>query len=179
MHPQAHQFVRRALADLAVAGAHIVELGSYDVNGTEQGLSVRELCASSASYTGVDMRKGPGVDLVKQAQDLNADDLAHPADIVICMETLEHDNDPASIIDAAFRVLKPGGVLILTAAGEGRQPHGVDGGGVGDEWYQNIGRADLKAWLADWMDVRIHEDHAAHDIYATAVKPKKVDKKAD
>jgi SAM-dependent methyltransferase len=173
MHPQAYSFVKRALADLAVAGAHVVEFGSLDVNSTEQGLSVRELCADAASYTGVDVRKGPGVDLVKQAQDLKVDDLPHPADIVICMETLEHDNDPASIIDAAFRVLKAGGIFILTAAGEDRQPHGVDGGGVGDEWYQNIGRADLKGWLADWTDVHIHEDHVAHDIYATAVKPKR------
>jgi SAM-dependent methyltransferase len=179
MHPQAYSFVKRALADLAVAGAHVVEIGSLDVNSTEQGLSVRELCADAASYTGVDVRKGPGVDLVKDVRDVLIKDLPHRPDLVICCETLEHDDDPASLIAAAYSLLAMGGVFILTAAGEDRQPHGVDGGGVGDEWYQNIGRADLKAWLADWTDVHIHEDHVAHDIYAVAVKPKKVSKKAD
>lgn len=170
MHPQAYRFVARALTDREIAGAHVVEIGALDVNATAQGLSPRELCAGAASYIGVDCRKGPGVDLAKRAQDLTRADLPHPADLVICCEVLEHERDPGGVIAAADRILAPGGALILTAAGPGREPHGVDGGAVGDEPYGNISRAELKGWLERWADVEIKEDHGAHDIYAVATK---------
>jgi len=35
-------------------------------------------------------------------------------DIVTCLEMLEHVPDPAAIIDAAARLLKPGGCLVLS-----------------------------------------------------------------
>jgi SAM-dependent methyltransferase len=171
MHPAAFRYVEHALADLEVAGAHVVEIGSLDVNSSEQGLSIRTLCDGCASYTGVDSRKGPGADLVKRAQDLERADIPHPAGIVVCCETLEHDRDPAGIIAAAARLLRPGGTLILTAAGPGRIPHGADGGDVGDEFYGNISRKELAEWLAEWEPVEIREDHQVCDVYAVATKP--------
>lgn len=165
MHPAAYEFVKHALAGIDLAGVAVVEFGSYDVNNTAQGLSVRALCAEAAAYVGVDARPGPGVDVVSRAQDYRP---KPRADLVICTEVLEHDPDPPGVIAAARRALKPGGVLILTAAGEGRMPHGCDGGPVGDEPYANITRADLEAWLDGWQDVTITENRAAGDIYATA-----------
>lgn len=171
MHRQAYTYVERALAGLTTEGAHVIELGSYDVNSTAQGLSIRALCAGAASYVGVDSRKGPGVDVVRRAQNLGVADVGQPADLVICCEVIEHERDPGGIIAAAQRLLKPGGVLVLTAAGPGREPHGCDGGDVGDEPYHNISREELKGWLADWDAVEIEVNEAAHDIYATARKP--------
>jgi 2-polyprenyl-6-hydroxyphenyl methylase/3-demethylubiquinone-9 3-methyltransferase len=43
-----------------------------------------------------------------------ADDHAAGFDVVTCLEMLEHVPDPAAIIDAAVRLLKPGGCLILS-----------------------------------------------------------------
>jgi hypothetical protein len=172
MHQAAYTYVAHALANLTIDGAHVVEIGSYDVNSTEQGLSIRALCAGAASYIGIDRRKGPGVDRVMRAHDLGIADIGKPADIIICCETLEHERDPEGIIAAAQRLLRSGGVLVLTAAGPGRDPHGCDGGPVGDEPYGNISRAELKTWLAEWESAEIKEDHTAHDIYATATRNK-------
>jgi SAM-dependent methyltransferase len=178
LHQAAFDYVRRVLAGFDLTGKHVVEIGSYNVNGT-----VRGLFGGAASYVGVDAREGPGVDLARKAQNLRADTFDQPADVVVCCEVLEHDEDAHGIIRAAHRILAPGGVLIVTAAGPGREPHGVDGGRVGKgEHYGNIEPDELRAWLDGWDGVTIEENHAAHDIYAVAVKreaePEKAEPKA-
>src|SRR5678809_1536471 len=53
----------------------------------------------------------------------------HPAAVVLCCETLEHAACAEAICRNAYRMLAPGGVFVVTAAGEGRDPHSaVDGG---------------------------------------------------
>lgn len=169
MHPAAFAFVSRALIGETVKGAHILEIGAYDVNGTEQGLSVRTLLDAAARYHGIDVRDGPGVDEVIGAAGYDGD---NAFDLVISTETLEHMPDPAALFQCAWRGLKPGGRLILTAAGPGRPPHDCDGEPWdGSEPYANIEPEQLKGYLAGWADVRIEENATAHDIYATATKP--------
>jgi SAM-dependent methyltransferase len=163
MHPQAYAFVKRAAEPLELEGARVLEIGSYNVNG-----SVRPLFADAAEYIGVDKRDGPGVDIV--ADGAQVDGLG-AFDVVVCCEVLEHTPDPQAILDAAYHSLKPGGLLILTAAGPGRPPHGVMGGAVGDEFYANIEPDALDLLLWEWERVTITEDRRAHDVYATARKP--------
>lgn len=165
MHPAAYRFVRRALPALDLSGLRILEFGSLDVNSTEQGLDVRGLCEGVACYVGVDIRPGPGVDIVCDAAVFET---TEPFDVCICMEVLEHTPNAAAIIEAARRALRSGGLLILTAAGKGRRPHGVDGGGVGREYYRNVSADDLRQWLAEWEILTIEENRTAHDIYAVA-----------
>lgn len=165
MHQAAFEYVGRITSGLDMDGKHVVEFGSRNVNG-----SVRPHFAGAASYIGVDAVEGPDVDVVRKVQGLRADTFEHPVDVVVCCELLEHESEPKSIIAAAHRILTPGGVLILTAAGPGREPHGIDGGAVGKEHYANIEPDDLRAWLDGWDGVTIEEDQAAHDVYAVAVK---------
>ena len=148
----------------------VLDIGSLDVNSTVQGLHPRELLGT-AKYYGIDTRKGPGVDSAVSAADYDGKE---KYDLVISTETAEHTRDPREIIDCAWRALQPGGLLILTAAGPGRAPHGVDGGEVGDEWYQNIGPQELQGWLeaGGWQQVHVEHDTNAGDVYATARKPK-------
>jgi len=169
MHPAAFTFVMQTLVGVGVRGARILDVGSMDVNSSEQGLSVRDLCALASVYVGIDEREGEGVDIVTSAADYVP---SATFTIVISTEALEHTPDPQSIIDCAWRCLTHGGLLILTAAGDGRTPHGCSGGAVGDEYYKNIASADLSAWLSAWDSVSIVENSDQHDIYATAVKPK-------
>ncbi len=60
----------------------------------------------------LDIRRGPGVQVVGDAQVLGIADQAF--DVVLCTEVLEHLPEPQKAIDELFRVLKPGGVLLLT-----------------------------------------------------------------
>lgn len=171
MHDAAYRAIARAVADHPVAGARVIEIGSYNVNG-----SVAPLFADAASYLGVDLRPGPGVDLVIASDHDLATVLADHGplgfDIVVTTEALEHAADPAQIVRDAWAILRPGGRLLLTAAAPERAPHGCDGGALPDqESYQPIAPADLSIWLADWTAVQITHDPVAGDVYAVATRP--------
>jgi SAM-dependent methyltransferase len=61
---------------------------------------------------GLDIRAGAGVRIIGDAQALGVRDAAF--DVVLCTEVLEHLREPQQAIDEMFRVLKPGGRLLLT-----------------------------------------------------------------
>lgn len=163
MHPEAYQFVADQVADMDMAGRSVLEIGSYNVNG-----SVRPLFAGCVRYVGIDLRPGRGVDVVCAAADYDG---MGAFDLVVSCETLEHDPDPALTLASAWRALAPGGQLILTAASPLRTPHGCDGGLVGpDEHYAGIGAVQLSGWLEGWSDVQIMHTPSRGDLYATARK---------
>jgi hypothetical protein len=166
MHPQAYIFVARGLERLNIADdAKILEIGAYNVNG-----SARDLLDASADYTGLDVRPGPGVDIVSDCAAYDGD---QQYDLVISTETLEHMTDPKTLIDCAEKALKMGGGLILTCASPERVPHGINGGVVGAEHYKGITPERLRRWLSDWDDARVEHHSERGDLYATARKPKR------
>jgi SAM-dependent methyltransferase len=139
LHTAAFLYVDQAAADVA-ADAIVVECGSRNVNGT-----VRDLFPL-ARYAGVDTEPGPGVDITA---DFRTIAMLEAADVVVCCEVLEHDADPASLVAKCFEVLRPGGRLIMTCAGVGREPHSAfDGGPLRDgEHYANVSELMLDKWL--------------------------------
>lgn len=159
MHAEAYRFVARVTDALPLRGKRVLEVGSYDVNG-----SVRPLFGRTTHYTGLDVRSGKGVDVVADIRDHEAE----PYDVIVCCETLEHDPDPHAIIRAMRRLLTPGGTLIVTCASPERAPHGVDGGTVGREAYTAIEPRALRAWLTG-MQIEALEHHPERgDLYAVA-----------
>jgi SAM-dependent methyltransferase len=90
----------------------IVEFGSYQVEGQEGYANLRDFFPRR-SYVGCDMRPGPGVDRV---EDVTAISLAdHSAGTVLCIETFEHVFEVAKAFDEVFRLLKPGGLFVITS----------------------------------------------------------------
>lgn len=160
MHEAALNYVRRFQTTAAVK---VLELGSRDVNGTPRALF------PNADYTGVDVIDGPCVDIVADAADWLPDDLY---DIVISTEVLEHAERWRDIVRTCGLACRPGGRVVLTAAGPGRGPHSaVDGRGLKDwEYYQNVDKPELvEAMIAagfDDIDVEI----VGTDIRGTGVK---------
>ena len=165
MHVEAYEYIRRQLSGYSVAGANVLELGAYNVNG-----SVRSLLAGCGGYVGVDSRPGPGVDVATPGELFDG---AGAFDLVISTETLEHAAQPRALIGAAWRALRPGGVLLLTAACCCREPHSCDGGPIvpPDEHYAGIEPDELRRWLGAWRGVRLEHHPARGDVYARAVKP--------
>jgi SAM-dependent methyltransferase len=159
MHLEAYAFVAAHLAIDPVDDLDVVEIGSYNVNG-----SVRTLCGAARSYVGVDMRPGPDVDLVCDGAAL-PDELR--ADLVLCCEVLEHTEAAPAICAEAYRVLRLGGRFIVTCATDPRLPHGVMGGAVGREFYRNVAPSLLRAWLAPFAALTL-EVHERGDLYAIA-----------
>jgi SAM-dependent methyltransferase len=165
MHSEALGFLRSCAKKFRQPGAAVLDIGSRDVNG-----SPRPLFDWAAAYVGLDVRSGKGVDVVMDARAFHGMGFF---DIAISAETLEHEAEPEIILQCAWRALKPGGTLILTAASIGRLPHNCDGveGSFPGEHYANIHPYRLRNLLADWKDVIITFNGAHGDVYATARKP--------
>ena len=60
----------------------------------------------------LDVQRGIGVQVIGDAQALGVRDASF--DVVLCTEVLEHLPEPQRAIDEMFRVLVPGGELVLT-----------------------------------------------------------------
>ena len=69
----------------------------------------KEKCVS---YSSLDMVDTPLVDFVCNAEEMTIDDASF--DLVLCTQVLEHCSYPQKIVDECFRVLAPGGRLIVT-----------------------------------------------------------------
>ena len=162
MHTAAYDYVAR-WARLRGPVGHVLEVGSLDLNG-----NVRELW-QAASYVGIDVVPGPGVDVVADGATY-----APPVqvDVALCCEVLEHTPAAAAIVANLAKALTLGGWLVITAAGPDRAPHSaVDGAGLRPgEWYRNLTTFDLRQWLeAAGLVVRDLSDVGA-DVRAVGVR---------
>ncbi|MFQ3322418.1 MAG: SAM-dependent methyltransferase [Pseudomonadales bacterium] len=90
----------------------VYEFGAMQVEGNADIADLRPLFPESEFY-GCDMREGQGVDIVL---DLHQIDLpSGAAQTVIALDTLEHVERPWEAMAEIKRVLKPGGIAILTS----------------------------------------------------------------
>lgn len=161
MHAEAMGWLTEQAADLGDVGT-VIDLGGRDINGSPRHLFPQ------AQYTVIDLHDGPGVDVVA---DCRGWEPAEKVDLVVCAEVLEHAEAPAGILEAAARWLKPGGVLLCTAAADPRAPHShLDGGEVRPgEHYANIDPGELAGWLeSGWHPPVVVHDQVHGDVYVRA-----------
>jgi len=90
----------------------ILEVGSFIVAGQEKEMSFRKLFWNNI-YTGIDLRPGNGVDKIENIEKLTFKN--NSFDIIICIDTIEHVENPIKAVSEMFRVLKPNGILILSS----------------------------------------------------------------
>ena len=94
-------FATTKLSNQEVAGKRVLEVGSYDSDGSLRGLIESW---SPAQYIGVDIRAGPGVDLVCDAEKLLDKFPAESFDVVFALEVLEHVFNPKTVISNMKRL---------------------------------------------------------------------------
>jgi SAM-dependent methyltransferase len=102
--------VVRSFAETFTLPEPILEIGSYQVEGQESIINLRKLFPGRA-YTGVDMRPGPGVDLVADVEKLPHPDAS--VGMVIAVSTFEHVRSFWKGFAEVRRVLRPDGVLLV------------------------------------------------------------------
>ncbi len=145
-----------------LAGARVLDVGCGG------GLLAEAMAARGAQVTGIDAAaevleaarlhlKESGLEVdYRQA---TAEELAeaHPGafDVVTCMEMLEHVPDPASVIAALARLVRPGGVVLLSTIN--RTPQAFLGAIVGAEY------------LLRWLPRGTHE-------YAKLIRPAELER---
>jgi SAM-dependent methyltransferase len=102
----------RLVAETLDCPGPVFEFGSYQVEGQEGYANLRGLFPGK-DYVGCDMRPGPGVDRVEDVTAIHLPDGS--AGTVLCIETFEHVFEVRRAFDEVFRILKPGGVFVITS----------------------------------------------------------------
>jgi SAM-dependent methyltransferase len=156
---------------------HILEIGSYDVNG-----SIKNIFLPS-NYIGCDISPGKNVDIVSFGHELNIED--NYFDLVISSEVFEHDRNYKKTFENMYRMLKPSGTFLFTCAGLGRIEHGTSRTNpshspgnklMEDDYYKNLsaddfcGLIDGKFHYYEFIENKFHKD-----LYFFGIKSSKVD----
>lgn len=133
--------MHREVADYCAIWAHDGNGAGLDIGGRDLNGHPRHLWPNVA-WTVLDLRPGPGVDVVVDATTWTPDRLY---DVVLCTEVLEHLENWTDVLTTAAAALTVGGRLVVTCAGIGRAPHsGIEATCIQPgEWYRNIDPVDL------------------------------------
>ena len=119
----------------------VLDVGSYDVGG-----SIRDFFKKN-NYIGVDLIKGPNVDIVLSGTELYK--LKKNFDIVISCECFEHAKDWMEIFLSMYNVCEADGYVLFTCASRGRIEHGTlrtinsDSPGTTGTYYKNIFKSEF------------------------------------
>lgn len=104
-------FAAEVIAVLPMAEP-VLEIGSRPAEGQEGLADLRPLLAGR-EFIGCDIQPGPGVDQVEDAHNLSFADAS--VGTVFALDTVEHVADPLRVLREAERVLRPGGVVVITS----------------------------------------------------------------
>jgi SAM-dependent methyltransferase len=109
--PLIRRFVQELAGHLELPDP-VVEFGALQVEAGQDG-DLRPLFAGRP-YTGTDMRQGPGVDRVEDLRALSFGD--GEVGTALCLDTLEHVEDPPQACRELARVTRPdGGVCVIAS----------------------------------------------------------------
>lgn len=158
MHPAVMTFVGDVVEHFHLAKSTVLEVGSYDENG-----SVRPFFRGR--YVGVDMREGPGVDIVSYGWSLPFRD--QEFEVVVSTSTLEHDPAPWRTLEEMARVLESAGYMILTTVSIGYPRHDYPC----DYWrFTGDGIRRLIEHEARLDVIELQEDEKTADVFCLARK---------
>lgn len=141
------EFIEKFKKDHPKERGKVLDVGSFDVNG-----NVRHLFSDFKEYVGVDMREGKNVDVVVNGHDLIKKFGKESFDVVMCFDTLEHDDKFWLTVENMRGVLKKGGWLLLGAPSlnHPRHNHPYD-------YYRFFDKA-FEVFLGGFVDVGITEE---------------------
>ena len=121
----------------------ILEIGSYNVNGTIRDIFVNQ------RYVGIDVKSGPCVDIVYDGLNL---DIQEKFDLSISCECFEHNPYYLENFKKMIELTKNDGVVVFTCASLFRKEHGTtrttseDSPGSMEKWdyYKNLFKKDFE-----------------------------------
>ena len=160
MHQQALDWIARYATDDVVTA---LDVGGRETNGHARWLW------PNATWTVVDAADGRGVDVVADGATWRPDEVV---DLVLNAEVAEHTPVWREIVANCAAMLKPGGEFVFTAAGPGREVHGLyHDDPLAPGHYENIDPAELRRALTAAGFAWFVVDVAGEDVRAYAKAP--------
>ena len=147
---------------------YVLDVGSLDINGNNRYLF------DTCNYIGLDIVKGKNVDTI---QYIHKFEIMGKFDTIICTEMLEHDKYIYLSLRRMIELLKPGGLLLITAATTGRKEHGTIGHGANqspgtNDYYKNVDVSEFLSYVIhdEFKEFGIEINQYSKDIYFYGVK---------
>lgn len=164
MTPEILSYVRQTRDKYGLKGK-ILDVGSFDVNGCMRPIFIDEM--EGNEYTGLDMQKGPNVDIVANSHKIPFEN--NTFDVALSADLLEHDDMPFMTCSEIYRVLKTRGYFILTACSIACGNVMEDGGRHGYPYdYWRFTKESFEVLLKPFSKVVAEEAH--NHVYAWAIK---------
>lgn len=165
---QGGQYALRTRKGVMPAVHHVLEVGSYNENGSIR--PVIEDLFEPQRYVATDMRQGPGVDFVVRAEQLTTVLGTRRFQLVLCLEMLEHAQDWHTALYNIKQQVAPNGLLILSTRSPGFPYHGFPA----DHW--RFTKRHLGEALADMAMVGVEPDPDPDSpgVFALALGPSEV-----
>jgi hypothetical protein len=170
MHTSVLEFLKADVTRDDIKGKDLLEVGSYDVNGTPR--TVLDPLEPHW-YLGVDAQEGPCVDRVVQATELVQSLGNERFDVVLSTEMLEHVRDWKKVIHELKCVLKVGGLLILTTRSPGFPYHPYPE----DHWRFTV--EDFKKIFSELEILELKADPQFPGVFLKARKTAPTEARAD
>lgn len=163
----------------------VIDVGSLDINGNN-----RFVFRWLRKYIGIDIHPGKNVDMVGSAHEVlvNLSKLqekpwnqsqknVYPVDVVISTEMLEHDKHWELSLAAMYDILRPNGLLLITAGGDCRPEHGTTDhhptlSPATHGYYQNISNEMFSSVLRPQMfkTYHVNQDWQQNDFQFFGIK---------
>jgi SAM-dependent methyltransferase len=155
-------FGAKNLTKKEIKGKKIIEVGSYNVNG-----SLRPIIESMnpLEYVGVDIERGTGVDIVCNAENIVEKFGEEAFDVVISTELLEHIKDWRKVISNLKNICKTNGVILITTRSYGFGHHAYPY----DFWRYELG--DMEEIFSDCKILILEKDSQAPGVFVKIKKP--------
>ncbi|UCG35436.1 MAG: methyltransferase domain-containing protein [Candidatus Omnitrophota bacterium] len=157
------EFGAKNLEKQDIEGKSVIDVGALDVNGSLRSI-VETL--NPASYIGVDLQRGAGVDKICKAENLISEFGYDRFDLLISCELLEHVRNWRKVIHNIKCVLKPGGIILITTRSKGFGYHGAPF----DFWRYEV--SDMKDIFSDFDIETIEKDYLYPGVFIKARKPR-------
>jgi SAM-dependent methyltransferase len=173
-HPEQQKFLKNLQAKYPdyFRRVRVLDCGSLDINGRN-----KEYWNTESGYTGIDLAPGKNVNIVMAIEDADwPDEHFH---VVISTECFEHNPKWREGLANMIRMLKPGGMLIVTCATTGRGEHGTaehvpeaSPFTAKTGYYKNLTESDIRGAIdpQDFADMKCQVNDTSHDLYFWAIK---------
>lgn len=163
-HPSVLSYVAAMLGPEQVAGRWVLEVGSYDVNGTARSVLAPY---GPADYVGVDVAAGPGVDAVVECERLAEWAVDTCWDVVVSTEMMEHVRDWQTCLRNMLEVVADGGLLLVTTRSRGFPYHPFPE----DNWRYSVAAMGDLVELAGFEVLDLRADPEQPGVFVLARRP--------